>query len=98
MILEHAVLPVISGQEDDFEDAFRQAVPIISSMPGFRTLKLSRCVERPSTYLLLVEWETLADHTIGFRESERYGEWRRLLHRFYDPFPTVEHFEPQVEV
>ncbi|HET8594324.1 MAG TPA: antibiotic biosynthesis monooxygenase, partial [Intrasporangium sp.] len=60
---------------------------------GFRRLDLSRCLERPSTYLLLVEWDTLEDHTEGFRGSPEYQEWRRLLHHFYDPFPAVEHFE-----
>jgi heme-degrading monooxygenase HmoA len=62
-------------------------------MPGFLNLSLSRSIESPSTYLLLVEWEQLEDHTIGFRQSERYGEWSALLHHFYDPFPVVEHYE-----
>ena len=62
-------------------------------MHGFRGLTLSRCLERPSTYLLLVEWETVEDHTVGFRGSVEYQEWRRLLHHFYEPFPAVEHFE-----
>jgi len=61
-------------------------------MPGFGRLVLSRCSESPSTYLLLVEWERLKDHTDGFRGSARYQEWRRLLHHFYDPFPAVEHY------
>jgi heme-degrading monooxygenase HmoA len=51
-------------------------------------------MERPSTYLLLVRWRTLEDHTQGFRGSPQYQEWKRLLHHFYDPFPTVEHFVP----
>ncbi len=93
MILEAAYLSVIPGREMDFEDAFRQASPIIASMKGYRTYQLQRCVESPSKYLLLVEWERLEDHTIGFRQSAEYQEWWRLLHHFYDPFPTVEHFE-----
>lgn len=92
MILEHAVLPVIPGDEAEFEAAFVIARPIISSMPGFRRLSLSRSLETPQHYLLLVEWDTLEDHTVGFRGSPQYGEWRRLLHRFYQPFPVVEHF------
>lgn len=63
-------------------------------MPGFRALTLSRCVERSHTYLLLVEWDQLEDHTEGFRNSPQYQEWRNLLHRYYEPFPTVEHFVP----
>ncbi|TNM39783.1 antibiotic biosynthesis monooxygenase [Nocardioides albidus] len=92
MILEHAVLPVLPGQEADFEAAFGQARSIISSMPGFRGLALRRSLESPSHYLLLVEWDTVEDHTEGFRGSPQYDEWRALLHRFYDPFPVVEHF------
>jgi heme-degrading monooxygenase HmoA len=61
-------------------------------MRGFRSLSLTRCIERASTYLLLVEWETIEDHTVGFRTSTAYDQWRTLLHHFYEPFPTVEHF------
>lgn len=93
MVLEHALLPVLPGEETRFEAAFEQAKHLIASMPGFVGLTLSRGIERPGWYLLLVEWETLEDHTVGFRGSEIYQEWRRLLHGFYDPFPTVEHFE-----
>ena len=92
MILEHAPLDVIPGREADFEAAFATARPVIAAMPGFISLTLSRCVERPSRYLLLVEWEQLEDHTVGFRESPQYARWRDLLHSFYDPFPTVEHY------
>lgn len=92
MITEHALLPVIPGQEEDFEAAFGQARHIIASMPGFVSLSLSRSVEPPNTYLLLVEWESLEDHTVGFRGSPEYQQWRSLLHRFYEPFPVVEHF------
>jgi heme-degrading monooxygenase HmoA len=94
VILEHALLPVIPGRESEFEAAFGQAKSIIATMPGFIRLTLSRCTERPSKYLLLVEWEHLADHTEGFRGSPQYQEWRRLLHEYYDPFPNVEHYEP----
>jgi heme-degrading monooxygenase HmoA len=93
VILEHAVLDVVRGEETRFQEAFRQAQTIIASMPGFLSLRLERCVETPSRYLLLVEWARLEDHTEGFRGSSEYQEWRRLLHHFYDPFPTVEHFE-----
>jgi heme-degrading monooxygenase HmoA len=92
MITEHAILSVIPGQEMAFEAAFAEARPIISSMPGFVDLSLSRSLETPDQYLLLVAWNTLEDHTIGFRGSPEYQRWRELLHRFYEPFPTVEHF------
>jgi heme-degrading monooxygenase HmoA len=94
VVLEHVILDVQPGREAEFEAAFDQAKPLISSMRGFLSLDLHRCVEQRSRYALLVEWERLEDHTEGFRGSPEYEEWRRLLHQFYDPFPTVEHFEP----
>ncbi len=93
MILEKAILNVKIGQEADFEAAFANASAIIASMTGYRRHELRRCVEIASQYVLLVEWDTLEDHTVGFRGSAQYQEWRRLLHHFYDPFPTVEHYE-----
>jgi heme-degrading monooxygenase HmoA len=92
MVLEVAVLDVVPGREADYEKAFAEAKPIIASMPGFIDLRLERCIEQTSRYLLLVEWETLEHHTEGFRGSEGYQRWRELLHHFYDPFPTVEHY------
>jgi heme-degrading monooxygenase HmoA len=92
VIIEHALLPVVPGREDEFEAAFATARSIISSMPGFVDLSLTRGIERPSTYLLLVRWDTLEDHTEGFRGSADYARWRDLLHHFYSPFPEVEHF------
>ena len=85
------------GAEADFIEAFETAKAVIASMQGFRRLTLSRCIERPSAFLLLVEWETLEDHTEGFRGSREYSRWRSLLHDFYDPFPTVEHFQHVLE-
>ena len=92
MILERAELSVVPGQQAAFEEAFATASELISGMPGFRGLTLSRCVERPDAYLLLVQWDRLEDHTEGFRGSAEYDAWRALLHHFYDPFPVVEHF------
>lgn len=93
MITEHALLSVRPGMENDFEIAFSKAKSIVAAMPGFQGLTLSRCIESSATYLLLVEWNRLEDHTEGFRGSEEYQEWRGLLHHFYSPFPTVEHYE-----
>jgi heme-degrading monooxygenase HmoA len=92
MILEVALLDVKPDMTVEFEAAFAQAAPIISSMPGYITHELQRCLEDPQRYVLLVRWEDLEAHTIGFRQSSEYQEWKRLLHHFYDPFPTVEHF------
>ena len=93
MILEVAHLDIIADQEDEFERAFDDAKEIIASMPGFVALELQRCIEAPGRYLLLAQWLTLEDHTVGFRTSLEYQQWKALLHHFYDPFPTVEHYE-----
>lgn len=93
MVLETAVLQVKLGLESEFEMAFQQASRIISRIPGYRDHELQRCLETPGRYLLLVNWETLEDHTIGFRGSPEYQDWKNLLHHFYDPFPTVEYYE-----
>ena len=92
MILEAAILDVISGKEREFEDAFAKASPIITSMDGYISHQLQHCIEAPNRFLLLVQWETLEAHTVGFRGSVEYLEWKKLLHYFYDPFPTVQHY------
>lgn len=92
MILEVAVLNIIKGRADEFEAAFAQARSIIAGMPGFVSLELGRCLETSGRYVLLVRWQRLEDHTVGFRQSPDYLRWKALLHPFYDPFPTVEHY------
>lgn len=91
-MLEVAILNVRSGSEREFELAFSQAEPIIAASPGYISHQLQRSLETQNRYLLLVNWRTLEDHTQGFRGSPAYQRWRELLHHFYDPFPTVEHF------
>ncbi|RTZ18005.1 antibiotic biosynthesis monooxygenase [Vibrio aquaticus] len=93
MILEVAILDVKPNLEAEFEQNFAKAQTIISSMKGYVSHQLQRCIENPSRYILLVNWQTLEDHEQGFRQSAEYQEWKALLHHFYDPFPTVEHFE-----
>jgi heme-degrading monooxygenase HmoA len=93
MILEVAILDVKPGLAAQFETAFNTASEIIASRPGYLSHELQRCLETENRYLLLVRWQTLEDHTIGFRQSPEYQEWRTLLHHFYEPFPTVEHYE-----
>ncbi|NUU16109.1 antibiotic biosynthesis monooxygenase [Cellulomonas humilata] len=93
-VLEHALLPVRAGQEESFELAVAEATPLQTGLPGFRGVHVSRCVERPGTYLLLIGWDSVEAHETGFRGSPQYARWRELLHHFYDPFPVVEHFVP----
>ena len=92
MILEVATLQIKSAQTAAFEQAFAQAQRIIASMPGYQGHELQHCVEDDHQYVLLVRWNTLQDHTVGFRGSPEYQQWRTLLHHFYDPFPTVLHY------
>ena len=92
MITEHALLTVKPGLEAEFESAFAEARPIIASMPGFISLQIGRGIESVSTYLLLVEWQSVEHHEVGFRQSPEYQKWRALLHHFYEPFPVVQHF------
>ncbi|MCG9596156.1 antibiotic biosynthesis monooxygenase [Vibrio sp. Isolate25] len=93
MILEVAILDVKPDMEKDFEQNFSKAQAIIFSMQGYVSHQLQRCIENPRRYILLVNWQTLEDHEVGFRQSAEYQEWKALLHHFYDPFPTVEHYE-----
>lgn len=93
MILEVAPLRIRPGQSASFENAFRRAQAIIRAVPGYVSHELQRCVERTDEYVLLVRWETLEAHEQGFRGSPGYQEWKALLHHFYDPFPTVLHYE-----
>ncbi len=93
MILELAILNVRKGMESEFEITFARASAIIASIGGYISHELQRCIEVPNQYLLLVRWQTLEDHTTGFRNSPKYEQWKRLLHHFYEPFPKVEHFE-----
>lgn len=93
MILEVAILNVILEKTAEFEANFKEAQKIITSMNGYISHQLQQCLEIPNQYILLVEWEKLEDHTIGFRQSEKYLEWKNLLHHFYNPFPKVEHYK-----
>jgi heme-degrading monooxygenase HmoA len=93
MILEAVVLPVRLGQGAEFEAAFAEASGLIASIDGYVRHELHRGIEQPSHYLLLVTWETLEAHTVGFRGSPQYQQWSAALHHFYDPVPEVDHYE-----
>ena len=93
MILEAAILDVRRGEDSAFEAAFIAASPFIAATTGYLGHRLERCLETQGRYLLLVQWQDLESHTVNFRQSQNYLEWKRLLHHFYDPFPTVEHYE-----
>jgi len=92
MILEHAILNIKPGQSKEFEAAMAKARPLIEATPGFHKMEVRACVETKDRYLLPVWWSTVEAHTVGFRQSDRYGEWREALHHFYHPFPVVQHY------
>ena len=94
MILEVAILDVKPGHEAAFEHDFARVSGYISSVAGYISHELQRCIEKQNRYLLLARWQTLEAHTEGFRKSPQYSEWKKLLHHYYDPFPTVEHYAP----
>ena len=93
MILEHAFLQVRPGEKRAFEAALAEAKPLIAASPGFLGIEVRPSVATPDQYLLLVRWESVADHRDGFRQSTRYEQWRALLHHFYDSMPDVTYFE-----
>lgn len=92
MILEVAILDIRPGMQDEFEASFQEASALIASVSGYVTHELQYCFEQENQYILLVRWQQLEDHTVGFRQSPQYQRWRSLLHHFYDPFPAVEHY------
>ena len=93
MILEAVFLYVKPNLATQFEADFSKASQYISSINGNLGHRLEKCLEVENKYLLLVDWNTLEDHTVGFRTSEAYLEWKKILHHYYEPFPIVEHFE-----
>lgn len=97
MILEIATLYVNAGRQKKFEEDFKIARQYISSTKGFLSLALQKSIEQNNKYILLVEWERIEDHLIGFRQSAIYNKWKELLHHYYDPFPVVEHYETVLE-
>ena len=98
MILETVILNVRPGQGEAFEAALQRARPLLTPTPGFVRLNVHKCVGAPNRYLLLVNWQTLEDHTAGFGKSDRYQELRDLLHGFCEASPTVEHYEASISL
>ena len=86
-------LSCVRTESVEFEINFKKAETIITSMKGYISHQLKKCIEVEDKYILLVKWETLEDHEIGFRKSNQYQEWKQLLHHFYEPFPTVQHYK-----
>ena len=93
MVLEVAILQIKEGMSRAFEESFRKASALISCQKGYISHEIKKCIEVDDKYILLVQWETIEDHEIGFRKSSEYQDWKKLLHHYYEPFPTVAHYQ-----
>ena len=96
MVLEIADFAVLPGKEDEFAAAVREGLAYVTGTPGCRSARVTRGVESPSRFVLLIEWDSLEAHTVGFRESENFGRWRGVVGPFFDGPPRVEHFDDVV--
>jgi heme-degrading monooxygenase HmoA len=95
VILERALITVKPGQAEAFKQAFAKARPHIEGSKGCRKVEMRQGIEHPDNFLLLVWWDTLEDHNIGFRESPAFTEWRAILGPlFAAPPAVVHHHEP----
>ena len=93
MILEVADIRIQAGRQQEFAEAVQRGVKVIAQAKGFCSYKVNHCLESPERYLLMIYWETLEDHTVGFRNSPGYTEWRAAVGSFFAEPPVVQHFE-----
>jgi len=94
MIVELAHLTIIAGREAEFESVFRTAISAPAASHGYLAHELRRSIESPNRYMLRIEWATLEDHTVGFRGSPAFTQWRAQVGPFFASAPVVEHFAP----
>jgi heme-degrading monooxygenase HmoA len=93
MIIEFVLITIRSGGERQFEAVFPTAVQFLAGSKGYVSHELRRSIESPNRYALTVQWQTLEDHTVGFRESPAFAQWRAHIGPFFDTPPVVEHFQ-----
>ncbi len=94
MILELADIRIHPGQQAAFEQAIERGLKTVACRAkGFQGGKVNRGIENPERYVLQIFWDTLEDHTVGFRESPLFTEWRAIVGPFFASPPHVEHFE-----
>jgi heme-degrading monooxygenase HmoA len=93
MILELATIEIKQGENEGFEAALENAKLVIAQSNGFISIESQKCIEQANRYILLIQWETLEDHTIGFRESSLFTEWRALIGPFFESPPHVLHYK-----
>jgi len=94
MILELADIRIHPGQQAAFDEAIQRGVnTVIANAKGFQGYKVNKGIENPERYILQIFWETLENHTVDFRESPAFADWRAIVGPFFAGSPTVEHFE-----
>ncbi len=93
MILEVADIRIAPGQQAAFDEAIQRGLTtVISQAKGFRGWKVNKGVESPERYLLMIFWDTLEDHTVGFRQGPLFAQWRGIVGPYFAHPPVVEHF------
>jgi heme-degrading monooxygenase HmoA len=92
MVLEIALIDIRPGQEDAFAAAYAGARHLVASTPGCRSVRMTRGIESPSRFVLLVEWDSVEAHLENFRGSDRFPRWRGLIGEHFAGPPVVEHF------
>jgi heme-degrading monooxygenase HmoA len=98
MILELATIDIKPGTNADFEMNLEKAQSVISQSKGYIGHQFQKCIEQDNRYVLLIRWQTLEDHTKGFRESDLFVAWRTLIGPFFETAPMVQHYEPKFEM
>ena len=93
MILEIAEIRIAPGQQAAFDEAIQRALATVASQArGMRGYKVNKCIESPERYVLQIFWDTLEDHTVGFRQGPLFAQWRAIIGPFFASPPVVEHF------
>ncbi len=93
MILEHVDIRIHPGQQAAFDEAILRGVnTVIAHAKGFRGFKVNKCIESPERYILMLFWDSVDDHMVGFRQSPAFAEWRAIVGPFFASPPMMEHF------
>lgn len=92
MVLEVALIDIVPGKEDAFASAYRAARELVAGTPGCRSVRMTRGIESPSRFVLLVEWDSVEAHRENFRNSDRFPRWRAQIGSYFAGEPVVEHF------
>ena len=98
MILELATIDIKPGTSTEFETALEKAQSVISQSKGYIGHQFQKCLEQDNSYVLLIRWQTLEDHTKGFRESALFTAWRALIGQFFETPPFVQHYQLKFEM